>query len=297
MAKVSILIPSRNEIFLGAMLDDIYKKATGDFEVIVVLEGYHPDPPLKEYPNLTLLYNRKPVGLRQADNMAAEVAKGKYLLKADAHCCFGEGFDEILQQDCDEDWVVVMRRYSLNPDTWDRDLTKTPIDYHYLDSLLTNPEFFQMHGVIWRERAKERLDIPIDETMSWQGSQWMVHKSYFWDRLGGLDNTPGHYGTFAQEPQEIGMKYWLGGGKVMVNKKTWLAHLHKGKRFGRMYGMDMGEVRKGHMWSAWYWATNQWKERVHDFEWLIKRFWPIPGWPDNWEELLAEYQKTHVEGP
>ena len=297
MAKVSILIPARREIFLPNMLDDIYKKATGDFEVICVLDGYTPDPPLKERPNLTLLHNAKPKGLRAADNAAASIAKGKYLLKADAHCCFGEGFDEILQQDIEDNWIVTMRRYSLDPDTWDRNTEKTPIDYHYLDSLLTNPEFFQMHGVLWRERAVERKDILVDETMSWQGSQWFLHKDYFCNVLHGMDETPGHYGMFAQEPQELGMKTWLGGGKVMVTKKTWMAHLHKGRRFGRMYGMDMAEVRRGHMYSAWYWATNQWKERIYDFEWLIKRFWPLPGWPPNWEELLAEYRRTHQEGP
>jgi hypothetical protein len=266
------------------MIDDIYAKATGDFEVIAVLDGYWPNPPIKERPNLTLLHNQKPKGLRAADNAAAGVAKGKYLLKADAHCCFGAGFDEILQQDIEDNWIVVMRRYSLDPDTWDRNLEKSPSDYSYLDCCWTNPEFFQMHGVIWRERAKERVNFLVDETMSWQGSAWLMSAEHFHKRLHGMDETPGHYGMFAQEPQEIGMKTWLGGGAVMVNKKTWYAHLHKGKRFGRMYGMDMNEVRRGHMYSAHYWAEDQWPERVRDFGWLVDHFWPLPKWPDNWRD-------------
>ena len=35
----SILIPSRNEKYLNKTVDDIYKKATGDFEVIIGLNG------------------------------------------------------------------------------------------------------------------------------------------------------------------------------------------------------------------------------------------------------------------
>jgi hypothetical protein len=40
---------------------------------------------------------------------------------------------------------------------------------------------------------------------------------------------------------------------------------------------------------------NKWKERVHDFGWLVEKFWPLPTvetkmrgekyvWPENWKE-------------
>ena len=64
--------------------------------------------------------------------------------------------------------------------------------------------------------------------MSWQGSCYFTTKRYWDSLLAPLDTE--HYGTFTQEAQEIGNKVWLSGGRLVVNKKTWYAHYHKGKR-------------------------------------------------------------------
>ena len=45
--------------------------------------------------------------------------------------------------------------------------------------------------------------------------------------MGFLDDRHETYGTFVDEPQEIGLKYWLGGGANKIIKKTWYAHLSK----------------------------------------------------------------------
>ena len=37
------------------------------------------------------------------------MATGKYIYKSDAHCRFSKGFDEILQEDMQEDWIVMPR--------------------------------------------------------------------------------------------------------------------------------------------------------------------------------------------
>jgi hypothetical protein len=115
MAKVSILIPSRNEQFLPQTVDDIFAKAAGDIEVIAVLDGYWPDPILRDRPNLVLIHRGQAQGMRPAINSAARIAKGDFFMKCDAHCMFAKGFDETLKADCDGDWVVVPRRYSLDP--------------------------------------------------------------------------------------------------------------------------------------------------------------------------------------
>jgi len=291
MAKVSIIIPSRNERFLANTVADLLSKATGDIEVIAVLDGYWPDPILPDDPKdrLTIIHRGQAHGMRAAINAAASMAKGKYLLKADGHCMFGEGFDEILQKDCEDNWMVIPRRYSLLAEDedgnllWQRNLEKTPVDYHMLDCPFTNRDGFQFHGVIWRERAKQRLDIMIDDEMSFQGSCWFMTANHFHKHLHGMSEVG--YGTFSQEPQEIGMKTWLGGGEIKVNKNTWYAHLHKGSRYGRGYHIGSNEIRKGHEYSAKYWMNNMWEERVHDIDWLIDKFWPVPTWPENWKEL------------
>ena len=299
MSKVSIIIPSRNEAsgelteIMRKTVDDIFSKATGDIEVILVLDGYWPNPPIKDRDNLIVIHRGESKGMRASINAGTSIAKGDYIMKTDDHCMFAEGFDETLKKDCEDNWLVVPRRYSLDAENWSIK-PKTPIDYHYLDCPLTNTEYFQFHGLPWPERYRERLDpqFNIDDTMSWQGSMWFMTRKH-WDWLGGMDET--NYGTFSQEPQEIGNKTWLGGGRIVVNKNTWYAHLHKGKQYGRGYFIGKGEVINGHVYSAKYWMRNSWPERVHDIEWLIEKFWPVPRWPSNWVEMLEEWRRNEYD--
>ena len=149
-----------------------------------------------------------------------------------------------------------------------------------------------MHGVEWYERQRQRSDskYDIDDTMSMQGSCWFMTKNHFDNFLHGL-NEEG-YGTFSQESQEIGNKTWLGGGCLKVNKKTWYAHLHKGKTYGRMYHVSQAyntEMINGTNWSAPHWMNNEEPNMIHQMEWLIEKFWPVPTWPDNWREVWASY--------
>ena len=284
MAKVSVLIPTRNEMFLSKTVDDIFNKARGEFEVVVYLDGYFPDPPLREREGLKIVHCPEAKGMRPGINAAAAAATGKYLMKLDAHCMMDEGFDVKLQADMEDNWVVVPRRYSLEPEDWKiKETGKAPVDYHYLCWPWNKPEEAGMHGEVWRERAKKRLDILIDDEMSSQGSCWFMTKDHFDNFLEGLPNEG--YGNFVQEFQQIGNKTWLGGGEVKVNKKTWYAHLHKGKTYGRGYFISKPKMVDGQTWSYKYWMENRWEKRVHDIEWLIDKFWPVPTWPENWKSL------------
>lgn len=288
MAKVSVIIPSRNEQFLSQTIDDLFVKATGDIEVIAVLDGYWPEPPLKNYDNLILVHRPEPQGMRPAINSAANIAKGKYLMKCDAHCMFAEGFDEVLQADCNDNWVVIPRRYSLDAENWTiLETGKAPIDAHYLRYPYHDLTHIAMHGTVWNDRQRERQDILIDDEMSSQGSCWFMSKTHFWDCLDGLHAFG--YGPFVQEFQEIGNKTWLSGGAVKINKKTWYAHLHKGKRYGRGYFIGSKEVQYGNRYSVNYWMENKWPDRKYDLKWLIDKFWPVPTWPENW----IEHAKLH----
>jgi glycosyltransferase involved in cell wall biosynthesis len=281
--KLSVIIPSRNEIFLSKTIDDIFKKASGDVEVITVLDGYWPNPALEDRPNLILIHRGSPKGMRSAINSAASIAKGKYLMKCDAHCMFAEGFDEVLQKDCEDNWIVIPSRYSLDAENWKIEENGKPRrDYHYLCYPDPNKGHdMGMHGVEWWERGRERSDpkYDIDDNMSFQGSCWWMTKNHFDNFLHGMSEVG--YGGFSQEPQEIGLKTWLGGGEIKVNKKTYYCHLHKGKRYGRMYHQDSKEIVDAHNYSARYWMNNEWKDRIHDINWLIERFWPVPTWPED----------------
>lgn len=269
-------------------VDDIYRNARGDFEVVVVLDGYWCVPILEDRPNLTIIHHSTPRGMRAAINHAAAVARGDHLCKVDAHCMFAEGFDITLLEDIQDDQIVIPRRKRLDAENWViQDVGKPDIDLHYLTCPMTNPDGFSMHGAIWKERDRERLDVLIDETPSFQGSFWMMSRKH-WERLGGMSEEG--YGTFTQEPQEIGMKTWLGGGSVVVNKNTWYAHLHKGRKYGRGYHQDKREVLRGHEYSARYWMNNRWKDRKHDMAWFIERFMPMPTWSPDWQSEWERHE-------
>lgn len=284
MAKVSVLIPSRNELFLTNTIEDVLKKAAGEIEVLVYLDE---KPPERFVDGVTYLHSDKPRGMRAGINACVKASTGEFLLKADGHCMFAEGFDEILRADMQDNWIVIPRRYSLDAENWHiEENGKSPRDYHYLCYPDPGKAHDQgMHGVEWSRRGRERKHISIDDTPSFQGSCWFMKRTWF-DFLGGMKEEG--YGSFCQEPQELGNSTWLGGGEVKVNKKTWYAHLHKGKRYGRMYSRSHHEDTYGHNWSALYWMNNQWEKRIHDMGWLIEKFWPMPTWPENYKDEWTE---------
>ena len=218
--KLSVIIPARNEQWLGRIVTDILEKAYGDIEVIAVFDGYVPtDFPLDNNRVITIVHQRAH-GMRPSVNEAAALAHGEFLMKCDAHCMFAEGFDVELKSECDGDWLVVPRRYGLDPERWVRD--DSARDAHYL----TFPYYYRdkrpaLRGETWKQRARERAHVLIDDEMTSQGSCWMMHTEYF-HRFGGVDAE--HYGPFVHEFQELGNRTWLSGGRVVVNKRTWYAH-------------------------------------------------------------------------
>lgn len=279
MSKVSIIIPSRNELFMPRTVQDILQKATGDVEVIVHLDGYWPDPMPPVDDRVILIHRTRPAGMRAGINAGMAVATGDYVMKVDGHCMFAPGFDETLAADCDVDWIVIPQRRSLEAETWTL-IDKGPVDYEYLCYPYAQEEP-GIHGRIWRERRFERSgpEFDIDEDMSFQGSCWFMPRELFDRRIGRLQEEG--YGTFIGEPQEVGLKVWLGGGKQVRNKKTWYAHLHKGKKWGRGYSVSKSGLQEGNAYSVDYWMNNRWGKRIHDIEWLVERFWPVPSWPED----------------
>lgn len=269
MPKVSIVIPSRNETYLQKTIEDILNKAREEIEIIAVLDGYWPKPPLKDDHRLKIIHHGKPKGMRGAINSGAAIASGKYLLKCDAHCMFDNGFDTKLASYIGPDWVIIPRRYALDAEKWEiLDHPKYPVDYMYLSR--------DLHGEVWNERKKARGNILIDDNMSSQGSCWFMHKDYF-NALELEDEA--NYGTFANEFQEIGLKCWLSGGRVVTNKKTWYAHLHK--TGGRGYSLDKTEFKKASNYTKRWLTNTAWHKQTLPFSWLIERFWPVPGWPED----------------
>lgn len=269
MAKqgiLSVVIPSREPSYLRKTTDDLFNKAEGEIEVIVVLDGYWPET--SGWGNLgTIIVHQPQWGMRAAINTGMAIARGEYVMKIDEHCMFDQGFDIKLKADCEDNWVVIPRRYRLDADNWKIiEDGRPPVDSMYLES-----KDNYLHGAIWPERDRERQEILIDDTMTFQGSCWFMKKKY-WEEIGPMDDVG--YGPFSNEPQEIGNKAWLSGGRVIVNKKTWYAHWHRDRRgygFTNQQQKDFDEsVQKGRVYSYNYWTTT--KDYKYDFNWLLDKF-------------------------
>ena len=292
---ISVIIPARNELFLYKTIKDILAKATGPIEVIPVLDGYWCSPEeLIQDPRVMYLHFGSSRGMREAINSAARIAHGEFLLKSDAHCMFEPGFDEVLKAGVPEytertgsdAWIVIPRRNRLDAEKWElQDVGKPPVDYEYLSS----PADAGVKGNIWTQRSIERANDPkydIDENMSFQGSCYFITKNHYLNRLGGMSEEG--YGSFVREAQEIGLKTWLGGGKIFTNKKTSYAHLHKGKTYGRMYFLNAREIDAGNRYCDDLWFNNRWGGAKYDLAWLIERFMPVPTWTP---ELIEQVRK------
>lgn len=293
MPKTSIIIPSCNEVaiidgenVLQKTVKDIYEKATGDFEVIVGFNGpnYQDFP---DYPNLKVVKLPENIGIKTMINVLAITAQGKYIYKSDAHCMFGQGFNEILEKDMQDNWIVTPRFYVLDSHAW-KWQDERFYDYFYLSCPFTDPRGFRFKaGGHWPERTKEKLDILIDETPQIHGSGWFVNRDFFLNKIGGYQTLDpmGH----AQEGPYLGLKTWLGpwDGKVMVNKKTWYAHLHQDNSVKGYHYTREQERNSYDVWAK-YFMDDKWAERVHNIDWFIEKFMPMPTWPNNWKELLEK---------
>jgi hypothetical protein len=228
-------------------------------------------------------------GMRASINAGVRISKGEYLLIIDEQCMVDQGYDVKLASECGDNWVVIPRRKRLDAENWVLIQDGRPdIDYMQVDYPYQRPydKTCGLHGAEWKR--PERADILIDDTPTMQGSCYFMTRKHWDNVVGPLDDV--NYGTFTQEAQEVSFKTWLSGGRVVVNKKTWYAHLHKGKR-GKGYGFSNEQYKRhlegterGRVYCIKYWMNT--KDYPLDFKWYINEKFPnSPGWED-WEARI-----------
>jgi len=305
---LSVIIPSRSPQYLKRTVQELLDKADGAIEVIVCLDGIWPEAgemPADD-PRVTIFHHGEQhdnVGMRGSINAGMRLARGDYVMKCDEHTMVDRGYDLKLAADCGETDVIIPRRKRLEPETWTLIEDGRPdIDYMYVEYPYLKPfdKTQGLHGAEWKR--SDRDDILIDETPTMQGSCYFMKRSY-WNELfpDGLDDE--NYGTFTQEAQEISNKAWLSGGRVLVNKKTWYAHFHKGRK-GKGYGFSNEQYKKhllgtekGRLYSINYWLTT--KDFKYDWNWFITEKFPdMPGWSADWRERVErdreqDFSKTY----
>lgn len=254
--KISIIIPSRNEPYLNKTINSLLENAEGNIEIIVILDGCDADLP--KDPRVKSIRRMEARGMRNGINSAVAISKGEYLLKIDAHCMVDKGYDVKLITELQDNWVMVPRRKRLDPGKWEIIQDGRPdIDYETLDE--------NLQGKKDDKRGSERKDILIDDLMTFQGSCWCMKKTYFHE-LELMNES--EYGPFFHEAQEICLKAWLSGGRVVVNKNTWYAHWHKDKRG---YTMPEGAKEQARAFME-QWKDKGWHKQIYPLTYLFDKF-------------------------
>ncbi len=282
------------------------------------MDGYIPNPALTATdPRLTLIYNPVSKGQRGATNQAAKLAKGKYVMKADAHLAFDKGFDRKMLEaynslpDGDKvtmipvmknlhvfDWVCANnhRWYQGNKETCETCGLKGTKDI--LWQVKPSPSRFTftvdktMHFQYWGELAK-RATGDLRETLSIQGSCFMLTK----ERYFALDiSSEIDFHSWGQQGAEVAFKTWLSGGRVIANLTTWYAHLFRTNNFGGFpYENPESLVQENREKSRELFQRNKWPQAIHTFEWLLEKFRPVPGWHDEPTKGIIYYTDSLLD--
>ena len=304
--QLSILIPARNEQFLSRTIDDILQHIEADTEIIAVLDGNWPEPPIQDHPRVTLIHHARSIGQRAATNEAARFSNAEFIMKCDAHCSFDQGFDVKLMADIEPDWTMVPQQRNLHAFNWrcnrcGDEVYQGPYPTE-CEQCENDTDFEQV--IVWQPRANTRNSFmlfdsdlrfgywreykrrpeakpDVTDTMSLLGACWLMHRSRFWE-LGGCDEA---HGSWGQMGTEIACKSQLSGGRLVVNKRTWFAHLFRTRKEFSFPYPNPG-TSKARAYSKWLWLENNWPQAIHPLSWLVEKYWPVPGWTD--EDLQAQ---------
>ena len=309
MKDLSILIPARCEMFLNRTIKNILENIKADTEVITVLDGEWANPPIDQHERVNVIYVNKSIGQRAATNLACKLAEGKYVMKVDAHCSFDKGFDRKMidlfkevgdnitalpimrnlwafDWECkDCGWRIYQANFEEgskcekcdsknmkrkivwkgknNPQSTSYCFDSTP-KFRYFEDYKHRPQYIE-----------DKKNKGYTETMSIQGSCFMLTRDKYWE-LNICDEKMGSWGN---QGIEVACKTWLSGGRVLVNHKTWYAHLFRTNHnlkfpwpvSGREQLKTKARVRK-------LIYTGKAPKQTKPVSWLVKKFWPVPGW-------------------
>jgi len=301
---LSVLIPARNEMFLAKTVESILANIEGNTEIIVVEDGAWSNPGIPQHERVTIIYHPESIGQRAATNEAAKLSKAKYLIKCDAHCSFDKGFDIKMMGVRQVDWTMALLMKNLLAFHWvcseghrryqgpsgpckecgkktTRDiLWRAKASPNSVSYCFDSTPHFQYFGD-YSKRPEGQGDIT--ETMSLQGSCWMLTRDKYWE----LNVCDENFGSWGSQGIEVAVKTWLSGGRVMVNRKTWYAHMFRtqGGDFGFPYPMSGKDQDKAKTYARDLFFNNNWPQQVRPLSWLVEKFWPVKGWT---EEDLAK---------
>jgi len=220
--KLSVIVPDYKDPLIHKTIESLlgHSELGDQLEVIAVLDGCWSDKPFIEDKRLKIIHLGKNRGMRGAINAGIRLAEGEFLMRTDEHCKFSQGYDRIIVESCQPNWIMTGMQFYLDPVKWRR-MSLPPVCHQKL--VIQGGVKFA--GQRWPDRDEETKDEMITETMAMQGSCWfMPHK--WWDEVIGELQTEG-YGPLIQDSHEMVFKTWKAGGKLMIHKGMWFAHKHR----------------------------------------------------------------------
>lgn len=298
---LSILIPARSEMFISNTVADILKNKRGKTEILVGLDGAWADPGIPDHPDVRIIYVSESRGQRGMTNTLAKLSKAKYVAKCDAHCAYDEGFDVKLMDAFKETgdntvmcpimrnlWAFSWKCMKCGKKTYQG---RTPTSCEDCDNTNNftrklkwyakpSPQstaftfdtslHFQYHNE-W----KHKQEGDLVESMSLQGSFFMCTREKYWE----LNICDENHGSWGQQGVEVAMKFWLSGGQVIVNKRTWYGHLFRtaGGDFSFPYPQKQSQVEEARKYSKDIWLNNKFEKQTKPLSWVIEKFAPIHG--------------------
>jgi hypothetical protein len=196
-------------------------------------------------------------------------------------------------EDMQDDWTMVPKMYNLHAFDW---VCKNghrryqgpegvceecgePTEMDILWQPKKSPETTAMRfdGTLrfkyWSDYKKRQGDGHIVETMSLLGACWMATRDKYWE----LELCDEKHGSWGQQGTEVACKTWLSGGRLVVNKRTWFAHLFRTQKgFGFPYPNP--GISKAREYSRDLWLKDSWDKAQYPLSWLINKFAPVPDW-------------------
>lgn len=299
MPDFSLIIPSRNERHLGRTVENILENTNKNTEIVVVLDGWVPEPNNKPEDNrVRYLQNSDPIGQRQSINKAARTCDSRWLGKTDAHVAVSKDIDLILMRDHQPNWLFIPRMYNLNVTTWEPKLHKRT-DYMYISSPWAEKPFRSQYFEGKEKddyRYQPKSDKIIDDTLTMMGPFYFMTFDKFWE-FGGEDENHGGWGMQAIE---WSLKFHLSNNYVKVHKGCWFAHYFRGggvpegEKAGFPYRITNKEVNKARAYSQDLWLNDKWPLAKRKLEDVIKQFDP-PGWSKDMPKGRW-YQEATIKG-
>jgi len=284
-------------MFLARTIEDILSNIEGNTEIIVGLDGLWADPPITDNPRVTIVHVSESIGQRAMTNHLCRLSSAKYIMKVDAHCAFDKGFDVKMMNEMQDDWTMVPVMRNLHAFNWV--CPDGHIRYQGPSGPCTACNKETVRDVVWiaknnpqstsycfdsephfqyfnefKKRPGGKGDLT--ESMSLQGSCFMLTRDKYWE----LNICDENFGSWGSQGIEVAVKTWLSGGRVMVNHKTWYAHMFRtqGGDFGFPYQLSGSAVSHAKKTAKDLFFAGTWEKQIRPLSWLIEKFWPVPGW-------------------